>query len=212
MRRLAAALLPLLVAPLLTAQDAPAKAPSARPEPAKGEAPKAEAEARSVAARERARIPLRVQLVINRAKGDKVVSRIPLTFHVATNSDKTSLRMGIEVPVPVTTFNTKGAEGAESGPATSYQYRNAGLSVECSASPEGNRYRLHLSLEESGVDLAEGGPEGNRGRGGPMPRFRTLRSSGTLILHDGQSAVMVGATDPVTGETATIDVTLKVLD
>jgi hypothetical protein len=66
------------------------------------------------------------------------------------------------------------------------------------------RSKLSLSIEQSSLGDLPGAPGGN-------PLFRTFNSQFTAVLRDGQSAVYTVATDPVTGEEATIEVALKVM-
>ena len=49
-------------------------------------------------------IPLKVQLTLTRFMGEKKVSSVPYMLGVLTNAQKTSLRMGVQVPVTQTVF------------------------------------------------------------------------------------------------------------
>ena len=44
-----------------------------------------------------------------------------------------------------------------------------------------------------------------------MPAFRNFTSNFSLLLKDGQTAQYASATDPVSGETLKVDVTINVL-
>src|SRR4029079_1035099 len=102
----------------------------AAPAPERPASPSVEAPSRS--------IPLRVQARFTTKKGEKKLSSIPYTMTcLATDqplfgAGTTLLRFGTEVPVAVTTFSTTESKGG-SAPATSWQYRNVGANIECSA-------------------------------------------------------------------------------
>ena len=157
-------------------------------------------------------IPLRVQLVVSRYQGEKKISSIPYTLSVVANdNDKTSMRMGIDVPVPNTVF-TKGAEGSASIPQASYNYRSVGTNIDCSARTiEGGWFKLDMAVSDTTVFVTEkagtAAPTALQG----VPSFRSFTSSFNLLLKDGQTAQHTAATDPVSGEVLRVDVTLNVL-
>lgn len=151
--------------------------------------------------------PLRVALTVSRYDGEKKVGSLPYTLQVAANDPRgAKVRMGVEVPVPVTTF--QGA-GSSSSPATSFQYRNVGTNIDCSAdSLEDGRFRVILTVEQSSIPST---PEGRSGQARDLPMFRTFNAMVPLVLRDGQTTQYVAATDPVTGESIRIDVALSVI-
>lgn len=151
-------------------------------------------------------IPLRLALTVSRYDGEKKVGSLPYVLQVAANDSLgVKLRMGVEVPVPVTSIATTPA-GAGAAPTTSYQYRNVGANIDCRAdSLEDGRFRLALTFEQSSLPPS---PEGKPTP--PLPLFRTFMSSVTLVLRDGQTTQYVAATDSVTGESTRIDATLTV--
>ena len=52
-----------------------------------------------------AQVPLKVQLVVSRYSGEKKIGSVPYILSVVANdNDKTSLRMGVDVPVPQNVF------------------------------------------------------------------------------------------------------------
>ncbi len=59
------------------------------------------ATAQPAASRRGQQIPLKVQLTLMRFKGEKRISSVPYMLGVLTNAQKTSLRMGVQVPVPI---------------------------------------------------------------------------------------------------------------
>ena len=95
--------------------------------------------------------PLRVALTVSRFDGERKIGSLPYTLQVAANDPRgVKVRMGVEVPVPVTTFATSSGAGGSSSPQTSFQYRNVGTNIDCSAdSLEDGRFRLLLTFEQS---------------------------------------------------------------
>ncbi|HET9315473.1 MAG TPA: hypothetical protein VFQ51_07765 [Vicinamibacteria bacterium] len=153
---------------------------------------------------------LQVQAVVSRSKAGKTTSRLPYTVTcIADGAGRPSiLKLGVEVPVAV-------------GGGKGVQYRNVGTNIDCSCEPiDDQRYRLKIAVEQSSIsDLGRSSPRSQPASGaaadeageGGNPMFRTFMSSFSAILRDGQSAVSTSATDPVTADDVTIDVTLKVL-
>jgi hypothetical protein len=187
-----------------------------RPEAAKPEAAKASDERPA----ERGGMPVstvRVNLVITRYQGERKVASLPYTLVVGTGGFRTRMRMGVDTPIPVTSFTV--SEPGGSKPSTSYQYRNVGTNVDCAVWERGRMsesgvreqvYRLSLSVENSsafsGPDarVASGASEG-------APLFRRFETSIDVALRDGQTVQAVASTDPVTGEVVKIDVTMNVV-
>jgi len=158
---------------------------------------------------------LRIELVLSRFQGEKKVASAPYGFLLTDDYEWVKVRMGVEVPVPVTTM----APNPSTVPMTSFQYRNVGTNIDCRAlEGMGNGYfQLQLKVENSSV-FTDG--EGGSGRasteaGGRLvrdaPLFRTFSISLNPVLRDGQSVQTVASTDPVTGEVVKIDVTLNVV-
>src|SRR5258708_22063830 len=101
------------------------------------------------AADEKPIIPVKVQLVLTRYQGDKKVGSLPYTLVVNANGPRAQLEMGSQVPVPSTTFTPKEAGSA---PLTSYQYRDVGISIDCTAATlDDGRFRIELSIDDSSV-------------------------------------------------------------
>lgn len=154
-------------------------------------------------------IPLRVQLVVSRYQGEKKISSIPYTLSVVANSrESTSVRMGVQVPVPTTVFKDS-KENAT--PVTSYNYRNVGTNIDCAARTiSAGAFRLDLTVEDTSVFVPEKeGPVASGVAG--VPAFRNFTSRFVLLLRDGQTGQHTAATDPVSGEVLRVDVTLNVL-
>ena len=148
--------------------------------------------------------PLRVQLVIHKQLGDKKVSSLVYAF--PCNDRKTTVKLGVEVPVPV----RKGGDLLE------FQYRNVGANIECEARPvAGERFNVRLSFEQSslypGGEKAAAGEQTLEARAANPPLFRTTMGQLTALLRDGQTTQAVVGTDPVSGEVTSVDVALSVL-
>lgn len=145
-------------------------------------------------------VQLRVQLVLSRYQGDKKVSSVPYTMSVVANDkDKTTLRMGVDVPVP-------------QGPnAANYNYRSVGTNIDCSAnSIDGGLFRLDLAVSESSIFVTEKEGAGAAGRVTGMPAFRSFTSTFNVLMRDGQTQQYTSATDPVSGEVLRVDVSVTV--
>ena len=155
-------------------------------------------------------VPLKVQLTISRFLGEKKLSSIPYVLGVLSNSQKTSLRMGIQVPVTQTVFGAKSEGGQATVPQSSYTYRDLGTNIDCQAQPAGDGYySLTITAEDSSIHLdpSAESPEAKSIRR-DVPAFRSFRASFATILRDGQTMQYVSATDPFSGESMRIDVML----
>ena len=156
-------------------------------------------------------VPLRVQVVLSRYQGEKKISSMPYTMSVVTNAGKTSMRMGVDVPIPNTVFSSAPAEGkTTSAPVTSYNYRSVGTNIDCSAGlPEEAVYRLELAVQDSSVMIIDK----EMGTAGKVnaPSVRHFQSSFSVLLRDGQTVQHIAATDPVSGEVLRVDVTLNIV-
>jgi hypothetical protein len=186
------------------------------PEGAKADAAKAEeakGDQRTPVERCAATATLRVQLVIARLQNEKKQASLPYTFVVPARplscpERKVRMRMGVETPVPVTSYT---ASESNSGRfPTSFQYKNVGTNIDCSATDlRDGRYQLSLYVENSSALASPQGAATSELSG--VPIFRTFSTSVDPILRDGQSLQTVASTDPVTGEVVKIDVTLNVV-
>ena len=175
----------------VVAQDKPqAPPPAAQPAP-------------STVARQ---VPLKVQLTLSRFVGEKKISSTPYMLGVLTNAQKTSLRMGVQVPVKI----AKTDSGPANVPQSSYNYRDVGTNIDCEAQDVGGGlFRLVLTIEDSAIhlDRPPDSPQ-ERQMARDVPAFRSFRSSFATVLHDGQSMQYASATDPISGEIMKIDVLL----
>jgi type II secretory pathway component GspD/PulD (secretin) len=156
---------------------------------------------------------LMVDVTISRYQGDKRISSLPYTIAVLPNSDRSTLRVGGEVPIPSVTFTPAKEGEAKSAPLASYSYRNIGTNIDVTAaSMEDDRYRIIITIEETSVY-----PQGEAAKNdtnvlSSPPAFRRLSSANTLALRHGQSVEYTAATDRLTGEIAKVSVKLTVVN
>jgi len=109
----------------------------------------------------------------------------------AAEGKKTSLRIGTEVPIPVTTFTATQAGTSSFAPATSFNYKNVGVNLEITprVNPNGD-ISLEMDAEFSSI-----GADRNVGTGANplnVPTFLTRKVTGTLRLHDGETTLLGG--------------------
>ena len=67
--------------------------------------------------------------MIARYQGDKKLASLPYTLVVGTGGARTRMRMGVDTPIPVTSFVSVRAGWPK--PPTSFQYRNVGTNIDC---------------------------------------------------------------------------------
>ena len=147
-------------------------------------------------------VALRADVVVSRYQGEKKISSRPysVTFH---SGRQLSLRQGNEVPVAVATVDK------ESGPVTSFQYRNVGVNMELTAGVlEGGRYSVLIAVEDSSL-LEDRNVAVPPQKPLNVPVFQTRNIRGNALMRDGESASF-SMSDPVTGDVTKVDVTLHV--
>ena len=109
----------------------------------------------------------------------------------AAEGKRTSLRIGTEVPIPVTTFTATQAGTSTFAPATSFNYRNVGITLELTPKVGASgEIALELVAEFSTI-----GDDRNVGTGqNPIvvPTFLTRKLDGTLRLRDGETTMLGG--------------------
>jgi hypothetical protein len=163
--------------------------------------------ATTAAARKEAQIPLKLQLVLSRYQGDKKISSVPYQLWITTNESPTRLRMGLQIAVPTTTFGAASpGTPVNTVPISSYNMKDIGTNIDCSAAPgmESGVYKLSLTVTDTSYTPQKEG-------GMSLPSFRNFTSTVNILLRDGQTAQYTSATDPVNGEVLKIDATLSVL-
>jgi hypothetical protein len=160
-------------------------------------------------------VMLRVQITIARYQAERKLASVPYTVLLTTDNRKVRLRMGVEVPIPVTSFSK--SDDAKSGAVTSFQYKNVGTNIDCWAEDRSGDglFQVGLSVENSSIysstEARTTGGLNETGLAPDRPMFRTFNVSLNPTLRDGQSIQAVASTDPVTGEIVKIDVTLNVV-
>ncbi|HXB54741.1 MAG TPA: cohesin domain-containing protein [Vicinamibacteria bacterium] len=106
----------------------------------------------------------------------------------AAEGKMTALKIGQEVPVPVTTFTATATGGTGTfAPATSFQYRNVGVTLELTPKVNASGdIALELTAEFSilGANADLGGQT--------LPTFLTRSVKGILRLRDGETSLIGG--------------------
>jgi hypothetical protein len=151
-------------------------------------------------------VPLQVHVVLTTRLGDKKLSSVPYAFTCLTADEpsasaRTHVRLGTELPIPV----TKAGDGS-SGPTTSFQYRAIGTKIECQGGLLADgRFSLDLQFEQGSL-------EGTSKVGDvEAPIFKTRVADLHTIFRDGQTIQALTGADPTTGEVSTLDVTVTTL-
>jgi hypothetical protein len=190
MIQLGAAALVLVMTTAVGAQDKPA--PAAQDKPAASPAPL------------RPQVPLKIQLVLSRYQGEKKLSSVPFLLWVTSNDQRTSLRMGVKIPV------------YDGGGKGSYNYQDVGTNIDCTVQtgPDG-MYKVTLTVNDSSIYF----PDPARPSAGippptndtTPPAIRSFTSNFSILLRDGQTGQYTSATDQASGEVLKIDATLNVL-
>jgi general secretion pathway protein D len=105
----------------------------------------------------------------------------------AAEGKKATLRIGQEVPVPVTTFQATATGPSTFSPATSFQYRNVGVNLDITprvAASGDITLEMNAEFSLPGAPAALGGQE--------LPTFLTRNVSGTLRIRDGETSLIGG--------------------
>jgi hypothetical protein len=187
----------LLAPPLVAQQPVPVPLASQPPDGRKLPAP----------------IPLRVTVVLSRHQGNKQISSMPYVLGVMASGwgpgPKTTLRMGVNVPVAQTVFG--GSGDAKTVPMSSYTYRDVGTNIDCGATFDQavpGLFQLAVTVSDSSLGLDS--PK-RSGVAPDTPTFRNFNSAFTALLRDGQTMQYTSATDPVSGDVMKIDITVNVM-
>ena len=151
-------------------------------------------------------VSMKVSLVFSRYQGEKKISSVAHTLWV-TAGDRTSLRLGTQVPVPTTMMKDGG------GAVQSYNYRDVGTNIDCSATPvPDGGYRLNITITDSSVYFADqaDSPVRSTTSSTGAPAFRNFNTTFTIVLRDGQTGQATSVTDPVSGQSIKVDATVNV--
>ena len=109
----------------------------------------------------------------------------------AAEGKKTELKIGTEVPIPITQFTATQAGTSTFAPATSFQYRNVGITL--GMTPKVNATG-DVTLEFA-AEFSQIGDDRNVGTGqNPInvPTFLTRNVTGILRIRDGETALLGG--------------------
>lgn len=156
-------------------------------------------------------VPLKVSLVLARYQGEKKLSSVPYVLWVtANNPERTSLRMGNQIPVTSTVFATKDGEK----PMSSYSYKDVGTNIDCTSSTAADGYfKLNLTVTDSSVyfpDRTDPTLSTAATSATGAAAFRSFNSSFFILIRDGQTVQYTSATDQITGQVIKIDATVNV--
>jgi len=156
------------------------------------------------------RIPLKVQVMLSRYLNEKKISSTPYMLGVLSGGQKTSLRMGIQVPVTTTIFGAAKEGGGANIPQSSYTYRDIGTNIDCQANDAGSgQFSLIITVSDSSIQLDTAPPSKDRPQvRSDVPAFRSFNATFGMLLRDGQTMQYASATDPISGEVMRIDVSL----
>jgi len=150
-------------------------------------------------------VSVKVQIVFTEHDGDKKVSSMPYSFMVISDEKvggnySTSLRTGVRIPI-----ETDGKDQKTT-------YLDIGSNIDCGVKTEDDgRFRVYLTVDRSAL-FPNKSPEGERLVAEPngLPLVRQFRTSGNLILKDGQTSENILSTDPLNGHTLRVAVTINV--
>lgn len=150
-------------------------------------------------------IPIKVQVVFAEFEGDKKISSMPYAFTV-TATDKSgsnygaSIRTGVRVPIEI------------DGKDQKTTYLDIGSNIDCRIqSGEDGRFLVSLNVDRSAI-YPNKSSEGERLVNEPngLPLIRQFRSNESLLLKDGQTSENTLSTDPMSGHTMRVSVTINV--
>ena len=144
-------------------------------------------------------VPLDVHFLVTRYQGEKKIASKPYSLRLhAEEKDVSRLFVGTEVP-----YRTEW----QGNPTIAFKM--IGAAAKCTARDAGNgRFRLDLEFDEAvGFRPSPQTIAAEDMVDGPMAHSMTALS--TLFLRDGETAQLATVGDPITGETAKVEVTLK---
>ena len=158
-------------------------------------------------------VPTKVEVVLSRFKDDKKVASQPYVLMPTAapgNGPYSNLRIGVDVPVGTKTTTRLPDGGREGQTVTQPQYQNVGTNIDCQvASLADGRFRVTVNVTDSSIF----NPDSPQAAGKPSENtaIRTFQAGNTLTMRDGQTMLLITATDKVTGELVKIEVTFSVL-
>lgn len=128
------------------------------------------------------------------------------------NGGKGSVRSGMSMQTPSTTFVPMAQGGAAASPMTSYQYKDMGLSLDVtSAHIQDNFVTLRIAVEYNPVDektaTLEGANAPPPGQG--MASFAQFRQNLDVVLESGKPLLVAASSDPVPSRDRTTSLEVK---
>lgn len=192
---------------------APPEAPPPPPAPPqKVQAPKVVKEAPvAVAEAPSSNMNVRIDVTISDQTGSGAPTKKTVSLTVA-DGGRGSVRSGVTVPIPSTTFAPQPVKEGEGKPMTSWSYRDMGLSLDVTgALIRGNYVRLRLAVEYNPVDekmAAAEGPTAAWLAQGPAS-FARFSQTLDLSLENGKPLVVASSSDPVPSRNRTASLEVK---
>jgi len=165
---------------------------------------------------------LRVQVVFTDYEGEKKINSLPYTLLVDApdghRGDKSSIRMGLRVPVATGSFTSGSSGSGTVSPVvnTQFTYLDVGSNLDGWASKEENgRFSLHLTLERSSAYTSGEKEKATSVTANQVlssqPVVQLFKTEVELLMHDGQTVQSTLATDPVSGRVTKVEVTINAL-
>jgi hypothetical protein len=186
-----------------TPNPAAAPQPAAAPAPAKTPRPPVSVEAR----------PIRVDVLIQRKKGNQIVSSLPYSLLGETGNGASdnglSLRLGSMVPIQTGGAST--SNGPTPAVVVPLSYQNVGTNIDCFVRADADgRYHVRFILDDSSVADADADASGAGGATGAVmtPVIRSYRITTNVVAKDGERQQVNVATDKVSGETVVAEITV----
>lgn len=158
-------------------------------------------------------VPVKVEVVISRFQGEKKVASQPYVLMPTADRNGgtyTNLRVGVDVPVGVST-TIRAPEGNREGQTTTQpQYKNVGTNIDCRVTTQADgRFGVMVSVTDTSIFNPDA--PGKPAKPSENASISTFLANNTLTMRDGQSMNLITATDKITGELIKVDVTLTVL-
>lgn len=157
-------------------------------------------------------VPVKVEVVLSRFQGDKKVASQPYVLMPTADrsGSRTSLRIGVDIPVGVKTTIKPPEGGREGVNTTQPQYQNIGTNIDCMVTSLADaRFSVTIWVTDTSIFNADA-PD-KPGKPSENASIRTFTANNTLTMRDGQTVLLMTATDKVTGELIRVDVTLNVV-
>jgi hypothetical protein len=159
-------------------------------------------------AEERAKVPtpVKVQIVFTEQEGERRISSVPYSFLTLAPEkpeayEGTSIRHGVRLPIEV------------DGKEQKTTYLDLGTNIDCRIlAKDDGRFHISLIVERSAIypGSAAGDEKQDIPRPNGQPLIRTFRANESIILKDGQTSENILSTDPLSGRTLRVTVTINV--